>query len=71
MRLGGDEQDLLSLIENLSNSDMKIRVCNYSWSDQRSVSDMTEDGGYNITVERVLTITLEIYMYQEQLSEEG
>ena len=71
MRLGGDEQDLLSLIEDLSNSDMKIRVCNYSWSDQRSISDMTEDGDYNITVERVLTITLEIYMYQEQLSEEG
>lgn len=65
MRLGGDEKNLQQLIEDLSNSEKKIRVCNYSWSEERSVSNLTEDGEYDIDVQRVLTITLEIYMYKE------
>lgn len=65
MRLGGDEKNLQQLIEDLSNSDKKIRVCNYSWSEERSISNLTEDGEYDIDVQRVLTITLEIYMYEE------
>lgn len=65
LRLGGKESDLLRLIEDLSNSDKKIRVCNYSWSEERSITNLTEDGEYDIKTERVLTLTLEIYMYEE------
>ena len=66
LRLGGNESDLLRLIEDLSNSDKKIRVCNYSWSEERSISNLTEDGEYNVNIDRVLSITLEIYMYEEE-----
>lgn len=65
LRLGGKEEDLLRLIEDLSNSEKKIRVCKYSWSEERSVSELTEDGEYEIELNRVLSLTLEIYMYQE------
>lgn len=65
LRLGGKESDLLQLIEDLSNSDKKIRVCNYSWSEERSITNLTEEGEYDIKTERVLTLTLEIYMYKE------
>lgn len=65
LRLGGKESDLLQLIEDLSNSDKKIRVCNYSWSEERSITNLTEEGEYDIKTERVLTLTLEIYMYEE------
>ena len=66
LRLGGNESDLLRLIEDLSNSDKKIRVCNYSWSEERSISNLTEEGEYNVNIDRVLSITLEIYMYEEE-----
>ena len=65
LRMGGKESDLLRLIEDLSNSDKKIRVCNYSWSEERSITNLTEEGEYDIKTERVLTLTLEIYMYEE------
>ena len=59
------EPYVYSLIEDLSNSDKKIRVCNYSWSEERSITNLTEEGEYDIKTERVLTLTLEIYMYEE------
>ncbi len=65
MRLGGDEADLQKLIEDLSNTDRKLRVCNYAWSEEKSMGEISEDGEYEIRVNRVLTLTLEIYMYQE------
>lgn len=65
LRLGGKESDLLRLIEDLSNSDKKIRVCNYSWSEERSITNLTEEGEYDLKTERVLTLTLEVYMYEE------
>lgn len=65
MKLGGNEDDLLRLIEDLSNTDKKLRVCSYAWSEERSMGEISEEGEYEIEVSRVLTITLEIYMYQE------
>lgn len=65
MRLGGDEADLLRLIEDLSKTDKKLRICSYAWSEERSMGNITEDGEYEIQVNRVLTLTIEIYMYQE------
>lgn len=70
LRVGGDEDRLLELIEDLSNSDMKLRVCSYSWSEERSLTEVGEDGEYTIAIERVLTISLELYMYEEQLTRE-
>ena len=65
MKLGGNEDDLLRLIEDLSNTDKKLRVCSYAWSEERSMGEISEEGEYEIEVSRLLTITLEIYMYQE------
>lgn len=69
MRLGGDENDLNRLIEDFSNTDQKIRICSYSWAEQSSVGNITEDGDYDIITERILTITFELYMYQEDPDE--
>lgn len=68
LRLGGTDEQLLKLIDDLSNTDMKHRVKNYSWSIERSVqytNNADEEKGYEIAQENVLNITLEIYMCEE------
>lgn len=66
MRLGGDETKLNQLIDDLSGSEKKLRVSRYSWSEERSMAyDSEEEGEYSIQMESVLTIELEIYMYEE------
>lgn len=66
MRLGGDEKKLNQLVDDLSGSEKKLRVSRYSWSEERSMAyDSEEEGEYSIQIESVLTIELEIYMYEE------
>lgn len=69
LRLGGSEQDLSRLIDDLSGSDKKMRVCQYAWSEERSVNyaaaTVDADGEYTIQTEKVLTLKLEIYMCEE------
>lgn len=65
MKLGGDEADELRLINDLSKTDQKLRICNYSWSRERNVV-YAEDGiDYEIEMRSVLTITFEIFMCEE------
>lgn len=63
-KVGGEEKNLLRLIDDLSYSEKKIRISNYSWVDERNVS-YNEDGSYEIDVERILNITIEMYMCKE------
>lgn len=64
MRLGGTDEQLMKFIDDMSTSDKKMRVTNYSWSGDRSV-EYDEDGNYSVDISRVLNITIEIYMCEE------
>ncbi|MBQ8923957.1 MAG: hypothetical protein IJ053_04095 [Lachnospiraceae bacterium] len=69
MKLGGTETDLIEFIDYLSGIDKKLRVVNYSWSEERSIqygSDSEDElGDFEIVTNKTLTISLEIYMCEE------
>lgn len=64
MRLGGKQGDLEKLVDDLSNSKQKIRVCSYSYDMERNV-DVSEEATYEIVNSSILNITVEIYMCEE------
>lgn len=64
LRLGGDRKDLQRLINDLSNSKQKLRVCEYNYEMQRGVV-LDPDGGYNLEEDSILVVKVEIYMCEE------
>lgn len=64
MRLGGDEYDLLRLINDLSGVDNKLQVASYSWSEDSQIV-LGADGDYGINKRKVLNLNLHIYMCEE------
>ncbi len=64
MKVGGDKIRLQKLIDDLSTSDDKQLVRNYSWENSASVR-VTETGDYEYVSEVYLNITLDIYMCEE------
>jgi hypothetical protein len=64
MRLGGEEEDLLRFIDDMSTSSQKLRVCSYSWTGERNVV-YDDDGNYSVNLNRSLNISIEIYMCEE------
>lgn len=63
-KVGGDEKTLIKFIDDLADSDKKLRINKYSWQNERNVS-YDEDGSYDIDVRKVLNITLDLYMCNE------
>jgi hypothetical protein len=64
LRLGGEQKDLTQLVNDLSASEQRLRVCSYSYDTKQTV-ETEEDGTYEVTGNMVLNITLELYMCQE------
>lgn len=65
MRLGGAQNDLTRLIDDLSNSTQKLRLASYSYATQQSILNGV-DGAYELQENRVLNITVEIYMCEDE-----
>lgn len=61
MRLGGDQADLARFLDDMVASGEKVRVVSYSWTEGRKI-DYNNDGTYNLVTEKVLDISLELYM---------
>lgn len=66
MRVGGEKEQLEQLIDDLSASDQKLHLTGYSWDEQRSVS-YQEDGDIALEVEKILTISVSLYMCEDIL----
>lgn len=64
LRLGGEQENLTTFVDDLSNTDQKIRICKYSYSTNQNVISGT-DGTYDVVESTVLNITVEIYMCLE------
>lgn len=61
MRLGGNREDLEKFLDDMVASGEKVRVVSYSWTEGRQL-DYNNDGTYNLVTEKVLDISLELYM---------
>ena len=61
MRLGGNRADLEKFLDGMVASGEKVRVVSYSWTEGRQL-DYNNDGTYNLVTEKVLDISLELYM---------
>lgn len=61
MRLGGNQADLSRFLDDMVASGEKVRVVSYSWTEGRQL-DYNSDGTYNLVTEKVLDISLELYM---------
>lgn len=64
MRLGGEQEDLNAFLNELAAEGIKIRLCSYSFTDNRNVV-YGQDSGYEVVVNRTLNVVLEIYMCEE------
>lgn len=64
MKLGGEEKDLLKLIDDLS-ADSKLRVVSFQWSNDTNIVLDEENDNYETVTNMILTLSLEIYMYEE------
>ena len=71
MKVGGEESKLIAFLDSLCNTDKKLRIVRYDFSEERSIeyneSDESEDGaeGYDIKTNMILNVTFEIYMCEE------
>lgn len=71
MKVGGEEEKLISFLDSLCNTDKKLRIVNYSFSEERSIEynssedDDEADNGYEIKNNIILNVTFEIYMCEE------
>lgn len=70
MRLGGDYETLQKLINDLSVTSKKLKVCNYSWNKEKVMETKADDESgviydYDIVDNYVLNISVEIYMCEE------
>lgn len=61
MRLGGNRAYLEKFLDDMVASGEKVRVVSYSWTEGRQL-DYNNDGTYNLVTEKVLDISLELYM---------
>lgn len=61
MRLGGNRADLEKFLDDMVAGVEKVRVVSYSWTEGRQL-DYNNDGTYNLVTEKVLDISLELYM---------
>ena len=61
MRLGGNRADLEKFLDDMVAGGEKVRVVSYSWTEGRQL-DYNNDGTYNLVTEKVLDISLELYM---------
>lgn len=64
LRLGGDEAALRKLIDDLS-EDTKLRIVRFQWSNDSNLVLDPENDDYEMVASRVLTLSLEMYMYEE------
>ncbi len=64
MRLGGTQEELTRLVNELSNTEQKLRVCKYSYTKQKDIQT-GEDGTYEVIENVVLNMTVELYMCEE------
>jgi cell division protein FtsB len=64
LRLVGEQADLTRFAHDISNSDQKLRVKNYSYSTIQSVQTGT-DGTYDVLERRILNVTIDLYMCEE------
>ena len=58
---GGNRADLEKFLDDMVASGEKVRVVSYSWTEGRQL-DYNNDGTYNLVTEKVLDISLELYM---------
>ena len=71
MKVGGEESKLVAFLDSLCNTDKKLRIVRYDFSEERSIeynnSEESEDGaeGYDIKSNVILNVTFEIYMCEE------
>lgn len=65
MRVGGEREDLERLIDDLSATDQKMHLRSYRWDEQRSIA-YHNDGTYGVDTEHTLTMTINLYMCEEQ-----
>ncbi len=79
MRLSGEREQLQAMIDELSNSEKRILVRNFIWSEQMSVDESalstegSEDGApaYAMKVTSVLRINLTLYMCNADETEDA
>ena len=64
MRLGGNKEDIVRLLDDLAYSDKKLRLVNYSVITEETVIPH-EDGTEEIFSKDVLNLTVELYMCEE------
>ncbi|MDD6135943.1 MAG: hypothetical protein PUB54_02065 [Lachnospiraceae bacterium] len=64
LKLGGDEKDLLRLIDDLS-AESKLRVVSFQWEENSDIVLDDENDDYEMVTKKILTLSLEIYMYEE------
>lgn len=64
MRVGGSETDIQRLIDGLSVSGQLIHLSSYDWDSERSIT-YNDDGSYEITTQRTMTMNLILYMCEE------
>lgn len=70
MKIGGDEEKLIAFLDSLCNTDKKLRVVSYSFSEERSIeyndsSDEEGEESYDIKSNMTLDVAFEIYMCEE------
>ena len=71
MKIGGDEDKLIAFLDSLCNTENKLRIVNYAFSEERSIvyndtdEDSEENESYDIKTNKTLKITFEIYMCEE------
>ncbi len=64
MRLGGDEKDLIRLIDDLSSSKEMHQIVSYRWDTSNNI-DFNEDGTYELVMDKYLEIVIDVYMCAE------
>lgn len=65
LRVGGTKEDLQKLINDLSSTDKKLRLCTYSWDTVRGTTYSESLGDYEVNTKDILYLTLEFYMCEE------
>lgn len=64
MNLGGEPEDLKAFLNELIGEGIKIRLCSYSFMDNRTVTP-GKDSGYDVLVDSMMSVMMEIYMCEE------
>lgn len=64
MRVGGKEENIEKMIDDLSATDKKMHMISYEWDSERSIS-YNDDGTYEVNSDRILDMEAVIYMCAE------